>query len=131
MGFFNNIFGDSTNKDTNQSSLDWNELTDLKQLDVIASESSQIPVIIFKHSTRCGISRMSLKGFESEYAIDQDKAKPYFLDLLNYREISNAIAEKFGVYHESPQLLLIKNGKAVYHESHGSISAEILKNKLD
>ncbi|NUY82299.1 bacillithiol system redox-active protein YtxJ [Flavobacterium sp. MAH-1] len=130
MGFFNNIFGDSSNKDTNQNSLNWNELTDLKQLDAIASESSQIPVIIFKHSTRCGISRMSLKGFESEYAIDQDRAKPYFLDLLNYREISNAIAEKFGVYHESPQLLLIKNGKAVYYESHGGISADEVAQRL-
>lgn len=130
MGFFNNIFGDSSNKDTNQNSLDWNELTDLKQLDAIASESSQIPAIIFKHSTRCGISRMSLKTFESEYAIAQDKAKPYFLDLLNYREISNEIANKFGVYHESPQVILIKDGKAIYNESHGSISAIELAAKL-
>jgi len=130
MGLFNTFFGESSNKDTNQSSLDWNELTDLKQLDEIASESSRIPVIIFKHSTRCGISRMALKGFESEYAIDSGKAKPYFLDLLNHRDISSAIADKFGVFHESPQLILVKDGKAVYHESHGNISAPEVASKL-
>ncbi len=130
MGLFNNIFGESSNKDTNQNSVGWNELTDLKQLDEIASESAQIPVIIFKHSTRCGISRMALKGFESEYDIDPQNAKPYYLDLLNHRDISNGIAEKFNVFHESPQLLLIKGGKAVYHESHGGISASEVASKL-
>ena len=130
MGIFNNIFGESSSKDTNQNLVRWNELTDLEQLDEIALESAQIPVVIFKHSTRCGISRMALKGFESEYNIEIEKAKPYYLDLLNYRDISNAVADKFGVYHESPQVILIKDGKAVYHESHGSISAETVKNQI-
>lgn len=131
MSIFNNLFsGDSCNKDTTQSTLEWNDLTDLKQLDEIVEESSQIPVIIFKHSTRCGISRMAIKGFEKEYGISSDKAKPYYLDLLSHRDISAAIAEKFGVYHESPQLLLIKDGKAVYHESHGGISAGALQDKI-
>lgn len=96
----------------------------------IAAESSTIPVLIFKHSTRCGISRMALKGFESQYAIDAGQVKPYFLDLLNYREISNAIARDFGVHHESPQVLLIKDGKVVYHESHGAISATQIEKQL-
>ena len=131
MSFLNTIFGgDSSDKDTPQNTLDWNELTSLDQLDEIVSESSRIPVIIFKHSTRCGISRMALKGFEREYAIAASDVKAYFLDLLNYREISTAIADKFAVYHESPQLLLIKDGKVVYHESHGGISAEALKSRL-
>ncbi|RZJ70240.1 bacillithiol system redox-active protein YtxJ [Flavobacterium sp.] len=130
MGFFSKTPNDSSNKDTNANALGWNDLTNLKQLDEIASESAEIPVIIFKHSTRCGISRMALKGFESEYNIDPVKAKPYFLDLLNHRDISNGIAEKFGVHHESPQLLLIKGGKAVYHESHGGISASEVEGKL-
>lgn len=130
MGFFNNLFGDSSNKDTTQNSLGWNHLTDLKQLDEIASESAEIPVIIFKHSTRCGISRMALKGFESEYAIQTQKAKPYFLDLLNHRDISNAIADRFRVYHASPQVILIKDGEAVYDESHGSISASELEKRV-
>ncbi|MBD3582982.1 bacillithiol system redox-active protein YtxJ [Flavobacterium selenitireducens] len=131
MSLFNSLFGgDSPNKDNNQSTFGWNDLTDLKQLDEIVSESAERPVIIFKHSTRCGISRMAIKGFEKEYDIAPDRAKPYYLDLLNHREISSAIADKFGVYHESPQLLLIKDGKAVYHESHGSISAAALTGKI-
>lgn len=130
MSLFGKLFGDSEPKDTPQNGLAWNELTSLEQVSEIASESRQIPVIIFKHSTRCGISRMALKGFESGYAIDPEKAKPYYLDLLNHRDISNAVADTFGVYHESPQLILIKDGKAIYHESHGDISAKELYMKL-
>jgi len=131
MSFLNSIFGgDASDKDAPQDKLEWNQLTNLDQLDEIVSESSEIPVIIFKHSTRCGISKMALKGFEREYAIPSSEIKAYFLDLLNYREISTAIADKFGVYHESPQLLLIKDGQAVYHESHGGISAGALQSRL-
>ena len=78
MSFFNNIFGSDSHKDTAKSNVGWNELTDLKQLEEIASESSQIPVITFKHSTRCGISRMALKGFEAEYSTGGEQAKPYY-----------------------------------------------------
>ena len=131
MSFFDKVFGgESSNKDTNNSGLEWNDLANLDQLDEIVRESSEVPVVIFKHSTRCGISRMAMKGFEKEYDIDPSQAKPYYLDLLNHRDISNAIAARFGVFHESPQLLLIKDGKAIYNESHGNISATALKGKL-
>ncbi|RZJ68181.1 MAG: bacillithiol system redox-active protein YtxJ [Flavobacterium sp.] len=130
MSFFNKVFGDSDHKDTRQNALAWNDLTSLKQLEDILEESENIAVVIFKHSTRCGISKMSLKGFEKEYNIPESDAKFYFLDLLNHRDISNAIAEKFNVYHESPQLILIRNGKAVFHSSHGDISAGDLVEKV-
>lgn len=131
MSFFDKIFGDSNPKDTPQNGLEWNDLTNWKQLDEIVAESEHTPVIIFKHSTRCGISRMALKGFESGYRLPQARAKMYFLDLLNHRDISNAIAERFGVYHESPQLLLIQKGKAIYHTSHGDISAEAVQDEIN
>jgi bacillithiol system protein YtxJ len=130
MSLFSKLFGDSDNKDTSNSRLIWNELTSLQQLDEIIQESSEVPAIIFKHSTRCGISRMSLKGFESEYAIDVDRAKPYYLDLLNHRDISNEIATAFHVEHQSPQVLIIKDGVVVYHASHSDIDAGIVKGKL-
>lgn len=130
MGLFNKMFGDSVPKVTTESDIDWNNLTERKQLDEIVAESSEKAVIIFKHSTRCGVSRMVLKGFEKEYAIDFEHAKPYFLDLLDYRDISNEIAERFGVVHQSPQLLVIKNGICIFHESHGSINASELRNKI-
>ena len=130
MGLFGGIFGNSDNKDTNTSAVKWNDLTQIKQLDEIVAESAQTPVIIFKHSTRCGISRMALKGFEGNYSIGEGQAKPYYLDLLNHRDISNEIANRFGVMHQSPQVLVIKNGAAVYNESHGDIDANEVKGRL-
>lgn len=130
MGLFNKIFGESESKDTSSSDLQWNALTSLQQLDDLIQESADLPVIIFKHSTRCGISRMALRGFESEYDIDIDKAKPYYLDLLEHRDISNEIATIFHVEHQSPQLLLIKDGVVVYHTSHSDIDAGRVKEKL-
>lgn len=134
MSLFNSLFGNSSesdNKDTNQNSLNWNALTELKQLDAIVTASEEKPVVIFKHSTRCSISRMALKNFEREYNLEEGEATPYFLDLLQHRDISNEIAQKFQVIHQSPQLLLIKNGKSVYDASHSEIDAEALKSKVE
>lgn len=130
MSMFNKLFGDSTSKDTPSSNIVWNDLTQLKQLEDIIEESAETPVVIFKHSTRCSISRMALKSFEREYAIEEGKAKPYFLDLLEHRDVSNEIATRFDVQHQSPQLILIKNGKAVYNSSHSDIDAAMVKDKL-
>lgn len=133
MSLFSNIFGgssESQHKDTNQNGLNWNALTQITQLDSIVEESASTPVVIFKHSTRCSISRMALKNFEREYNLDKSEATPYFLDLLEHRDISNEIAQKFQVIHQSPQLLLIKNGKSVYDASHSEIDAEVLKSKI-
>lgn len=130
MSMFSKLFGDSNSKDTSSSSIEWNDLTDLKQLEEITEESAETPVIIFKHSTRCSISRMALKNFEKEYNIQESSAKPYFLDLLEHRDISNAIASQFNVEHQSPQLLLVKDGKVVYHTSHSDIDAEAVKDKI-
>lgn len=134
MSLFNNLFGNSNesdNKDTNQNGLNWNALTQITQLDSIVEESAEKPVVIFKHSTRCSISRMALKNFEREYNLQESEAAPYFLDLLEHRDISNEIAQKFQVIHQSPQLLLIKNGKSVYNVSHSEIDAEALKSKVE
>ena len=134
MNLFNSLFGnsgESDNKDTNQNGLNWNALTEIKQLDAIVEESASTPVVIFKHSTRCSISRMALKNFEREYDLEESEVAPYFLDLLEHRDISNEIAQKFQVIHQSPQLLLIKNGKSVYDVSHSEIDAEALKSKVE
>ena len=130
MSIFGKLFSDSNSKDNSSSNIDWNDLTDLRQLDEIIEESESTPVIIFKHSTRCSISRMALKNFEREYNIEIGNAKPYFLDLLEHRNISNEIALRFEVVHQSPQLILIKNGKAVYTTSHSDIDAVELKDRV-
>ncbi len=129
MSFFDKMFGNNDSKVTPSSRVKWNALTELQQLDTIVDESASIPVLIFKHSTRCSISRMALKGFERDYAIEEDAIKTYFLDLLAHRDISNEIASRFGVLHQSPQILLIKNGEAVYHTSHSDIDAATIKEK--
>ena len=129
MSFLNSIFGNSENTDSPKSNINWIELTDLNQLDEIAATSNEKPVVIFKHSTRCSISRMALKQFEREFHLE-NVVDAYFLVLIAHRDISNEIAERFNVDHESPQLILIKNGKAVYDVSHSDIDAIALKEKI-
>ncbi|MDN3706258.1 bacillithiol system redox-active protein YtxJ [Myroides ceti] len=104
----------------------WIELTRQEQLEELTAMSKTQPVLIFKHSTRCIISKMALKNFESEFDLE-GKIIPYFLDLIANRALSNAIADDFNVQHQSPQLLVIKNAEVVYHESHEGIDASILK----
>jgi bacillithiol system protein YtxJ len=129
MSFFKNMFNSSEEKDSNENKINWNELTDLEQLNEIIAASNEKPVAIFKHSTRCSVSRMALKQFENEFN-SSDKVTPYFLDLIAHRDISNEIANRFGVTHQSPQLILIKEGKAVYNVSHSDIDAEELGTKV-
>ncbi|MDP3680124.1 MAG: bacillithiol system redox-active protein YtxJ [Flavobacterium sp.] len=129
MSFFKNMFNSSDDKDLNENKINWNELTDLGQLNEIIAISNEKPVAIFKHSTRCSVSRMALKQFENEFN-SSDKVTPYFLDLIAYRAISNEIANRFGVTHQSPQLILIKEGKAIYNVSHSDIDAEELGKKV-
>lgn len=129
MSVFNYIFGKSGNQNSLEGKINWIPLTFMGQLDEIVAFSNEKPVVIFKHSTRCSISRMALKRFEAEFDLE-DSVDVYFLDLLEHRDISNEIASRFGVYHQSPQLLLIKEGKSVYDVSHSDIDAEELKNKL-
>lgn len=130
MALFNKLFSNNDSKVTASQKIKWTALTELKQLDEAIEASAEVPVILFKHSTRCAISRMALKNFESEYAIEEDKAKPYFLDLLEHRNISNEIAERLGVMHQSPQLIVVKNRKAIYNASHSDIDAGIVKEKV-
>lgn len=111
--------------------MNWSELTSVDQLKNISEESHQHPVIIFKHSTRCSISRASLDRLERNWKTEElPTAKTYFLDLLNYRDVSNAIAATFQVEHESPQLIVLKNGKPVYFKSHFDIDYTKLKDAM-
>jgi bacillithiol system protein YtxJ len=99
--------------------MNWISLTTEEQLSDIKEKSKQRPQVIFKHSTRCSISSVAKSRL--------DKGAPptnidfYYLDLISYRTLSNAVAETFGVYHESPQILLISNAECVYDESHMAI----------
>jgi bacillithiol system protein YtxJ len=110
--------------------MSWKKLDNISQIEQILEESKEKPVLVFKHSSRCSISSMAWNRVERNWKIeDSEKISPYFLDLIAYREVSNAIAETFAVPHASPQVILIKNGKAVYDNSHMGISyQDILAN---
>jgi bacillithiol system protein YtxJ len=120
MGIINKIFG-GTSEPKEEKVLPWINLADVKELEVIAEKSKTKTQLLFKHSTRCGISRMVLKQFEAQYNLDLN-ADLYYIDLLNVRDVSNEIGYKFQVMHQSPQLVVVKNGVAVAHASHGAIN---------
>jgi bacillithiol system protein YtxJ len=103
----------------------WNTLTDLHQLDEIVAISQSQPVVIFKHSTRCSISSTALSRFERAWGTTENAA--FYLDLIAYRPISLEIEEKFGVQHQSPQVLVINKGACTYSATHWDISVDELK----
>ena len=100
--------------------MNWIELNSLEQISLIIEKSKEKPQIIFKHSTRCSISSIAKNRLErSEELPDADF---YFLDLIRHRAISDTIAAQFSVYHESPQVLVIRKGECIYDESHSAIN---------
>jgi bacillithiol system protein YtxJ len=129
MSIFNSLFGSSEEKKETTSKINWIPLTNLDQLNEIVALSNEKPIAIFKHSTRCSISRFALKQFENQFD-SADATDTYFLDLIEHRDVSNDIASRFQVVHQSPQLLLIKNGKSVYDVSHSEIDAKDLAERL-
>lgn len=118
MGIFDSLFK-SAPKDSNWTG---EQLEVLDQLDAISTASLTTPQLIFKHSTRCSISRFVLADFMNHFTYSSDEFGAYFLDLLNHRDISNAIAERFNIVHQSPQVVIIKDGKVVAHASHEGIN---------
>jgi bacillithiol system protein YtxJ len=103
--------------------MNWQPLTDLAQLDAIDAATMEKPVLIFKHSTSCSISRTAKDRLERAWTSEDDaRHLVYYLDLLRYRSISDAIALRYGVEHGSPQVLIIVKGKCRYTNSHFGIT---------
>ncbi|WP_205503530.1 bacillithiol system redox-active protein YtxJ [Rufibacter psychrotolerans] len=108
--------------------MQWHSLTSTEQIDQIKEESKEQPIVIFKHSTTCSISATAKSRLERQWDdAGLGRVKPYYLDLLSYRPVSNEIAQSFNVRHESPQLLLIKDGQCQYHGSHLGINLQEVK----
>lgn len=128
MSLFKKVFKNNSVATINEASkVNWVPITNLNQLNEIKEISKSEAVAIFKHSTRCGISRMVIKLFEKKFDDELKSFKVYYLDLLNYREISNEVGYAFQVVHQSPQLLIIKNEEAVNFASHYDINSIDLK----
>ena len=122
MGFLDKLFSGNSSGGQEESAIAWKPLVHVDQLDAITEASKEKVQAIFKHSTRCGISRMVLSQFEKSFKVETE-IDMYMLDLLQHRDISSTIASKFSVHHESPQLLIIKNGEVVRTASHGDINS--------
>jgi bacillithiol system protein YtxJ len=125
MGIFNNIFGVKGEKNSiteKKSYLNWIPLISLEQLKEIKEQSKTQSIIIFKHSTRCGISSIVIKRFENLFTEEHQHLKVYYLDLLSYRDISDEVGYTFQVIHQSPQLVVIKNEVSIFDASHYDIA---------
>lgn len=115
MGILSGVFGSKSDKKETPG-INWIPLTSENQIENIEKTS-----VLFKHSTRCGISSSVMKRFEKQNVELNEQIDFYYLDLLNYRNISGAIAEKFQVLHQSPQAVVVKNMELVAHGSHYDI----------
>jgi bacillithiol system protein YtxJ len=112
--------------------MNWNEITSIEDLQTAINSSFENPVMIFKHSKRCGTSFYALNFLQSQWKNEEVKnLKPYMLDLVSYREISDKISKEFSIKHESPQVLLIKNGECIYNDSHGRINYYQIKKFIE
>ncbi|WP_037320194.1 bacillithiol system redox-active protein YtxJ [Salegentibacter sp. Hel_I_6] len=126
MGLLDKIFKGDGEETKDKSTFPWTDLTDKDQITIALEESKNKTVGIFKHSTSCGISKMVLRNFESQFEEDEN-TKLYFLDLKKHRDVSNAVAENLGVRHESPQFIILQNEEVVHHASHQDIDAAKLE----
>jgi bacillithiol system protein YtxJ len=105
--------------------MQWTALTSEEKFASLLEQSNIKPILIFKHSTRCSISAMAKRAFEFAWP-STTNTEVYFLDLIAYRSVSNLIAEKLSVVHQSPQVLLIKDGKCIYNASHEDLNASYI-----
>jgi len=122
MNFLKNIFKSNLKAtEVKKTNVNWIPLTTLEEIEKVKEASKASAVAIFKHSTRCGISRMVIKQFENSFTEDMKEIKVYYIDLLNNRELSNEVGYAFQVLHQSPQLLVVKNEEAVAYASHYDI----------
>ncbi|GIV32431.1 MAG: thioredoxin family protein [Saprospiraceae bacterium] len=110
--------------------MQWTRLTNPDQLQELIDISRNTPCLIFKHSTRCGISEIAQHRLKDHWPWDESQIRTFHVDVIESRAISDAIAQRFGIAHESPQVLLIREGRCIYHDSHLDISVGNLEEVL-
>jgi len=111
--------------------MNWKHLNSTDDLDEAITSSNNSLVILFKHSTRCSISRMAEKMLAMGWDESLDSVEAYHLDLLNHRDVSAAITETLNVHHQSPQLLVLQNSEVLEVSNHSDISADIVKKHIN
>jgi bacillithiol system protein YtxJ len=111
--------------------ISWKDLKSENELHFVIQKSYDVPIAIFKHSTFCEISTLVKSRLELQWDIPHDALDVYCVDLHAHRPVSNEIARRLGVLHESPQLIVIKDGQPIYDASHADVNVEELRNALD
>ena len=129
MGLFNKILGSKV-KEEKETNVNWIPLNSLEQIKTIKELSKSETILVFKHSTRCSISSMVIKRFENLFDSSMNNIKVYYLDLLNFRAISDEVGYSFQAQHQSPQLLIIRNEVAVLNVSHYDITTVNIQKHL-
>lgn len=129
---FKKLWGSSEKgEDTNKSASSWENLTSVEQIQSLIENSNQQAVLIFKHSTRCSISSMAFSRMQSgAQSLSDEGIQLVFLDLIKYRDVSNAVASTFEITHQSPQVLLIQNGTCTYDTSHTAIDPKVILSSI-
>ncbi len=126
MGFMDRFLGAKEEKIHDS----WINIDSIDKLEEIKTASFKRPVVIFKHSTSCGISMMAKYQLEDKWNFDEGELDFYYLDLIRHRDISNAVVKAFGVLHQSPQIIVIKDGEAAYNTSHHMINLQVINNAI-
>ena len=133
MGLLSQLFSKKKTESRDESkgaNFVWRTLEESSQLDAVETLSKEKIVVIFKHSVTCGISNMVWHQFQNEIDFDNTYIEMLYLDLLAYRDISNEISRRFQVLHQSPQILVIRNGEVLHHASHSAIRISNIKEFL-
>ena len=133
MKLFKSLFGLSEEPGSDGDyCISWKNMESQADLDLLETGRAARPQILFKHSTSCGLSGMMLRRFEKRWESVGHLADFYYLDLIAHRKLSNAVVQRYGVPHQSPQLLILDEDGVRQHVSHGAIGGitpnEVLKN---
>ena len=123
MGIFDKIFGGNNEESTktNSGELEWFNLGSIDDLNAALEFSKEQPILLFKHSTRCSISSSAMDRFKRNWNGSEVNVRAFYLDLLNHKDVSAEIAERLNVEHQSPQMIIVKDGIAVFSATHMNI----------
>lgn len=102
----------------------WEYLRDVNTFNQLVHESTEKPLVIFKHSTRCPISSMALDRFNDAASEIAAESNLVMIDVIDDRPTSLHVADALGVMHQSPQVLVVHNEKSVYDNSHNGIQGK-------
>lgn len=124
------LFSSKKSVSIKREALPWKNISSVEQLTELLHNVGEKPILLFKHSTRCGVSSMVLKSFENQWDTGTELCDIYFVDLLNHRDVSNEIAVLTGIMHQSPQAIVIKGKEIVYDATHSAIDARKIQSLL-